>query len=104
VLTPSPRCGWPRYADLRPQDLPIAESLQDTMQRTLPLWNDRILRDLRAGRTVMVVAHANSLRGILKHIDTLTPEQIQAVGIPNGIPLVGVPMTDPHSERSRRRE
>ena len=80
--------GERKYADLRPDDIPLTESLQDTMERTLPLWKSRILPDLRAGRTVMIVAHANSLRGVLKHIDKLTPEQIQTVAIPNGIPLV----------------
>jgi 2,3-bisphosphoglycerate-dependent phosphoglycerate mutase len=58
------------------------------MDRTLPLWQNRIKPDLLAGRTVMVVAHANSIRGILKHIDGLSEEQIRSVGIPNGIPLV----------------
>jgi len=77
-----------KYADLGPDEIPLTESLQDTMERTLPLWKSRILPDLRAGRTVMIVAHANSLRGIVKHIDQLSPEQIQSVAIPNGIPLV----------------
>lgn len=77
-----------KYADLRPDQIPVTESLQDTMDRTLPLWYDRILPDLQAGRTVMIVAHANSLRGIVKHIEQLSTEQIQAVAIPNGIPLV----------------
>ncbi len=57
-------------------------------ERTLPLWHSRILPDLQSGRTVMIVAHANSLRGIVKHIDNLTRDEIQSVAIPNGIPLV----------------
>ena len=77
-----------KYADLDPSDIPLTESLQDTMDRTLPLWNTRIKPELQAGNNVMVVAHGHSLRGLVRHIDSLTPEQIQLVGIPNGIPLV----------------
>ena len=77
-----------KYMDLNPLDIPLTESLQDTMDRTLPLWESRIRPDLLAGRTVMVVAHANSIRGIIKHIDGLSEDGIKKVGIPNGIPLV----------------
>lgn len=77
-----------KYADLDPKDIPDTESLQDTMDRTLPLWNTRIKPELQAGNNVMVVAHGHSLRGLVRHIDSLTSEQIQTVGIPNGIPLV----------------
>lgn len=76
-----------KYADII-DEIPVTESLQDTMDRTLPLWKSRILPNLRSGKTVMIVAHANSLRGIVKHIDQLDQDQIQAVAIPNGIPLV----------------
>ncbi len=77
-----------KYMDLDPSSIPVTESLQDTMDRTLPLWETRIKPDLMAGRTVMVVAHANSIRGIIKHIDGLSEDEIRAVGIPNSIPLV----------------
>jgi 2,3-bisphosphoglycerate-dependent phosphoglycerate mutase len=77
-----------KYTDLDPKDIPTTESLQDTMERTIPLWNSRIYPDLRSGKTVMIVAHANSLRGILKHVDNLSKEEIKSVAIPNGIPLV----------------
>lgn len=77
-----------KYSDLDPKDIPVSESIQDTFDRTLPLWNSRIKPELESGNNVMVVAHGNSLRGLVQHIDQLTPEQIQAVGIPNGIPLV----------------
>ena len=77
-----------KYADVKPEEIPVTESLQDTMERTLPLWESRIFPDLRSGRTVMIVAHANSLRGIVKHIDNLNQTAIQSVAIPNGIPLV----------------
>ena len=77
-----------KYADLESTDIPDTESLQDTMDRTLPLWKTRIRPELEAGNNVMVVAHGHSLRGLVRHIDCLTAEQIQLVGIPNGIPLV----------------
>eukprot|EP01041_Mallomonas_annulata_P014106 gene14106-30021_t len=77
-----------RYADLNPDEIPDTESLQDTMERTLPLWYSRILPDLQRGRNVMIVAHGNSLRGIVKHVDSIGDEAISEVGIPNGIPLV----------------
>ena len=77
-----------KYRDLKPDEIPLTESLQDTMDRTLPLWHTRIFPDIQAGKNVMIVAHGNSLRGIVKHIDGLSAEEIQTVGIPNGIPLV----------------
>ncbi len=77
-----------KYADLSVMDIPVTESLQDTMDRTLPLFQDRILPDLMNGRTVMIMAHANSIRGIVKYLDGLTGDEIRQVSIPNGIPLV----------------
>lgn len=77
-----------KYSDLKPWEIPVTESLEDTMQRTIPLWNARILPALRSGKNVLIVAHANSLRGILKHIDNISEEDISKVAIPNGIPLV----------------
>lgn len=68
--------------------IPITESLQDTLDRTIPLWDSHILPDLRAGRNVLLVAHRNSIRGIIRHIDNLGTEDVHRVGIPNGIPLV----------------
>ena len=73
-----------KYSDLDPKELPLTESLEDCMKRSLPLWESRILPDLKKGLNVLVVAHGNSLRGIVKHIDNLDPDQIQSVGIPNG--------------------
>ena len=78
-----------KYMDLVEEDMiPTTESLQDTMERTLPLWNSRIVPLLLDGQNVLIVAHGNSLRGIVKHIDNLSPEQIQSVTIPSGIPLI----------------
>lgn len=64
--------SYRKYADLNAMEIPVTESLQDTMERTLPLFQDRILPDLMSGNTVMIMAHANSIRGIVKHLDNLT--------------------------------
>eukprot|EP00633_Aureoumbra_lagunensis_P003908 CAMPEP_0197316826 /NCGR_PEP_ID=MMETSP0891-20130614/44350_1 /TAXON_ID=44058 ORGANISM="Aureoumbra lagunensis, Strain CCMP1510" /NCGR_SAMPLE_ID=MMETSP0891 /ASSEMBLY_ACC=CAM_ASM_000534 /LENGTH=787 /DNA_ID=CAMNT_0042806489 /DNA_START=64 /DNA_END=2427 /DNA_ORIENTATION=- len=81
---------WPgrqrRYADL--PKIPTTESLLDTMYRTLPLWETRIEKDLLDGNNVMVVAHANSLRGLIKYVDSISDDDIVDVSIPNGCPLV----------------
>ena len=81
---------WPgrerRYADL--PTIPASESLEDTMVRTMPLWTARIEKDLLDGNNVMIVAHGNSLRGILKYVDNISDDDIVDVSIPNGIPLV----------------
>lgn len=66
-----------KYSDLAPEDIPVTESLQDTMERTLPLWDSRILPELLKGNNVLLVAHGNSLRGIVKHIDKLNMDEIQ---------------------------
>ena len=77
-----------KYKGIDKKLLPTTESLQDTIDRTIPLWESQILPDLLAGRNVMIVAHANSLRGLIKHIDNIDTVGIQKIGIPNGIPLV----------------
>jgi 2,3-bisphosphoglycerate-dependent phosphoglycerate mutase len=77
-----------KYSDLSSDEIPVTESLEDTMERTLPLLQSKILPNLKQGKNVMIVAHGNSLRGIVKHIDGLTSEEIQKIGIPNGIPLL----------------
>ncbi len=77
----------PRYAGL-PRDLmPRTESLADVIARLLPYWYDVIVPDLRAGRTVLVVAHSNSLRALVAHLDRLSPEEVLTLNIPTGIPL-----------------
>ena len=79
-----------KYARLGidPASIPITESLEDTIDRVTPLWDAQILPDLRAGRNVLIVAHGNSLRGIVKKIDNIATEDIQRIGVPNSIPLV----------------
>ena len=77
-----------KYSDLRPDEIPVTESIYDCMMRTVPFYEETLLPDLLAGKTVMVVAHANSLRGLIKQVDFITPEEVQNVQLPNGIPLV----------------
>mmetsp|Transcript_25257 Transcript_25257/g.69632 ORF Transcript_25257/g.69632 Transcript_25257/m.69632 type:complete len:842 (-) Transcript_25257:78-2603(-) len=77
-----------KYADLTRDQLPLTESLLDCMERTKPLWNDKILFELKKGRNVLVVAHANTIRGLVKTIDDIGEEEIQDVAIPTGIPIV----------------
>jgi 2,3-bisphosphoglycerate-dependent phosphoglycerate mutase len=77
----------PRYADLG-DDLPRTECLKDVIERMLPYWDADITDDLRAGRRVLVAAHGNSLRGIVKHLDGISDEDIAALNIPTGMPLL----------------
>jgi len=76
-----------RYADLG-DELPRSECLKDVIERLLPYWDGPIADDLRAGLTVLVAAHGNSLRGIVKHLDDISDEDIAALNIPTGMPLV----------------
>jgi 2,3-bisphosphoglycerate-dependent phosphoglycerate mutase len=78
----------PRYASLRPEDRPATESLKDTVARFLPYWNGTIAPAIRQGRRVLIVAHGNSLRALVKHLDGISDEAIADLNIPTGIPLV----------------
>jgi len=77
-----------RYADLRPEELPLTESLKDTVARFLPYWHERIAPEVKAGRRVVVAAHGNSLRALVKYLDGVSEEKIVGLNIPTGIPLV----------------
>jgi 2,3-bisphosphoglycerate-dependent phosphoglycerate mutase len=77
-----------RYADLSPEELPLAESLKDTVARFLPYWHSTIVPGLRAGKRVLIAAHGNSLRALVKHLDGISDEEIVGLNIPTGIPLV----------------
>ncbi len=79
--------GDPRYADLGSQ-FPKTECLKDVIDRMLPYWFDAIVPDLAAGNTVLVTAHGNSLRALVKHLDGISDEAIAGLNIPTGIPLV----------------
>ena len=78
----------PRYAGLAAGEVPRGECLADVVQRMLPYWHDGIVGDLRAGATVLVAAHGNSLRALVKHLDGIGDSEIAQLNIPTGIPLV----------------
>ena len=78
----------PRYAGLAPGEVPDAESLKDTIARVLPYWHDAIVPNLRAGKRVLISAHGNSLRGLIKYLDNVSDADIPKLEIPTGIPLV----------------
>ena len=79
--------GDPRYAELPPEILPRAECLKDVVERTLPYWYDAIVPDLCAGRIVLVAAHGNSLRALVKHLDGISDNDIAQLNLPTGVPL-----------------
>jgi 2,3-bisphosphoglycerate-dependent phosphoglycerate mutase len=78
----------PRYAGVDAAALPATESLQDTLARVLPFWHARIAPELRAGRNVLVVAHGNSLRAMVKMLDRIAESEIVELNIPTGVPLL----------------
>ena len=82
------QAGDDRYADLSDEQMPRTECLADVLDRMLPYWDDAIVPDLRAGKTVLVTAHGNSLRALVKHLDDITEDEIVGLNIPTGIPLV----------------
>lgn len=79
------QAGDPRYADV--VDLPRTECLKDVLERFLPYWDEQIVPDLQAGKTVLVAAHGNSLRALVKHLDGISDDDIAGLNIPTGIPL-----------------
>ena len=78
----------PRYAGLKPDELPLTESLKDTVARFLPYWHQTIAPAVRSGARVLVAAHGNSLRALVKYLDTISEPEIVELNIPTGIPLV----------------
>jgi 2,3-bisphosphoglycerate-dependent phosphoglycerate mutase len=78
----------PRYADLPADVLPRSECLADVVARMLPYWADAIVPDLRAGKVVLVAAHGNSLRALVKHLEGISDEDIVGLNIPTGVPWV----------------
>ena len=77
-----------RYAGLKPEQVPACESLKDTLIRVLPYWNETIVPYLKQGKKLLVAAHGNSLRALVKHLDHISDEEIPELNIPTGIPLV----------------
>jgi 2,3-bisphosphoglycerate-dependent phosphoglycerate mutase len=94
---PPPALDWsderhprfdPRYASLTPGQLPATESLKLTLERALPYWHSAIAPTIQSGRSVLIAAHGNSLRALVKHLDNISDEEIPELNIPTGIPLV----------------
>jgi 2,3-bisphosphoglycerate-dependent phosphoglycerate mutase len=80
--------GDPRYKGLAPDEIPAGECLADTVARVLPYWNETIVPEIRAGRRIIIAAHGNSLRALVKHLDGISDKDILELNIPTGIPLV----------------
>ena len=78
----------PRYADMAPADLPLTECLKDTVARFLPLWHEEIAPTIKSGKRVLIVAHGNSLRALVKYLDNVSDADIIELNIPTGMPLV----------------
>jgi 2,3-bisphosphoglycerate-dependent phosphoglycerate mutase len=78
----------PRYAELSPAELPETECLKDTVERFLPLWHETIAPMIKTGKRVIIAAHGNSLRALVKYLDDISDEDIVGLNIPTGIPLV----------------
>ncbi|HEV7777049.1 MAG TPA: 2,3-diphosphoglycerate-dependent phosphoglycerate mutase [Luteibacter sp.] len=78
----------PRYAGLEPGQIPLTECLKDTVERVLPYWHETLAPEIRNGRNVLVAAHGNSLRALIKYLDGISDDDIVELNIPNGIPLV----------------
>ena len=77
-----------RYSELSPTELPLTESLKDTVARFLPCWHETVAPQIRSGRKVLITAHGNSLRALVKYLDNVPDEEIVELNIPTGIPLV----------------
>src|SRR5436190_18774585 len=77
-----------RYTDLKKNELPLTESLKDTVARFLPYWHETIAPDIAAGKKVLIAAHGNSLRALVKYLDNVPEDEIVELNIPTGIPLV----------------
>ena len=78
----------PRYARLQPDQIPLTECLKDTVARVIPFWTDNLAPAIKAGRRVVVAAHGNSIRALIKYLDGISDQDIVSLNIPNGIPLV----------------
>ena len=78
----------PRYASLKPHELPLTEALKDTVARFLPYWHDTIAPAVKRGERVLVAAHGNSMRALIKYLDDVSESDIVGLNIPTGIPLV----------------
>jgi 2,3-bisphosphoglycerate-dependent phosphoglycerate mutase len=77
-----------RYADIKPEELPLTESLKETVARFLPYWQNTIAPQIKAGRKALITAHGNSLRALVKYLDNVSDHEIVELNIPTGVPLV----------------
>jgi 2,3-bisphosphoglycerate-dependent phosphoglycerate mutase len=78
----------PRYADLTKEELPVTECLKDTVERFLPYWHQTIAPEIRSGKKLIIAAHGNSLRALVKYLDHISDEEIPSLNIPTGMPLI----------------
>jgi 2,3-bisphosphoglycerate-dependent phosphoglycerate mutase len=78
----------PRYANLSKDELPLTECLKDTVERFLPFWESSIAPKIKEGKTVIIAAHGNSLRALVKHLDNLSEDEVLKLNIPTGVPLL----------------
>jgi 2,3-bisphosphoglycerate-dependent phosphoglycerate mutase len=78
----------PRYAHLSPEEIPLAESLKEVVARVMPYWEEVLAPEIRWGKRVLVAAHGNSLRAMVKYLDNMSDEEITGFNIPTGVPLV----------------
>jgi 2,3-bisphosphoglycerate-dependent phosphoglycerate mutase len=85
-----PRCerSDPRYAKLQLDQVPLTECLKDTVARVMPFWNESVAPAIKAGKKIVIAAHGNSIRALVKYLDNIADDAIVGVNIPNGIPLV----------------
>jgi 2,3-bisphosphoglycerate-dependent phosphoglycerate mutase len=91
LLDPNdPRTSFndPRYSKLKKEEIPLGECLKDNVARVLPLWEESIAPALRSGKRVLIAAHGNSIRSLVKYLDDVSDSDIMEINIPNGIPLV----------------
>lgn len=91
LLEPTdPRASFddPRYAKLKREEIPLGECLKDNVERVIPLWEESIAPALRAGKRVLIAAHGNSIRSLVKYLDDVSDADIMEINIPNGIPLI----------------
>lgn len=77
-----------RYAKLQPDQIPLTECLKDTVARVMPFWNEALAPAIKAGKNIVVAAHGNSIRALIKYLDNISDDDIVGLNIPNGIPLV----------------
>jgi 2,3-bisphosphoglycerate-dependent phosphoglycerate mutase len=77
-----------KYADLKPDEIPLTECLKDTVARVLPYWHDVIAPTIKSGKQVLISAHGNSLRALVKYLDNMPDEEVVELNIPTGVPLI----------------